>query len=324
MDMKKILFSLLMLTSLQVISGQDRIITIRHDTIHCRIISISPAQIHYEQKAESGFTVGKFIPTEQVLEYLRNANLSEIKPNLNTDMQKSKPEFRWMASIYSGGGYLLASTAEDEKEMKKTGIPKSQADNYIKKLKHGWSINGDIHCMFSDNFGMGARYSLFKSSVQQDFTIALNSSFPEFASVGINEKQYTHFVGPSMLFRQWLDKNRQFQLTETFSAGYVSYRNETRLDPNQYSFVFEYRFGRPVPIYNILAKGKTWGANVGLSAGYFPLSWLSVGVNTGFTYARLTKFDLLTNYSTQTVELDKKEYQYLTRFDYSLNIRFHF
>ena len=78
MDMKKIFFSLLMLMFLQVISGQDKIITIQHDTIFCRIISISPAHIHYEQISENGYTIGKFIPTEHILEYFRSSQLSKI------------------------------------------------------------------------------------------------------------------------------------------------------------------------------------------------------------------------------------------------------
>ena len=68
--MKKKVFVLFILflftSSLHFISAQDKIITIQNDTIHCRILSVSPTYIQYEQTAENGFVTGKFIPTEQV------------------------------------------------------------------------------------------------------------------------------------------------------------------------------------------------------------------------------------------------------------------
>jgi len=236
-----------------------------------------------------------------------------------------KPVHRWMIGIHPGRASQLASTADDEKAMIEMGIPKWQAAEYNKKLSHGWNFGGDIHYMISDNFGLGAKYMLFASSVQKDFTVSLNYSYlPEFVCVGMNEKEYIHYVGPSVIFRQWLNKNRQFQLAETLSAGYVYYRDEMRMDPKQYSLISIPISGGYIPIYNYLAEGKTWGANVGLSFDYFPMPWLSVGANVAFMYARLTKIDLSTKETSQKVDLEKKDYSYLTRFDYSLGIRFHF
>lgn len=90
--MKSIIISLLMFTFLQIVSGQDKIITTRHDTILCQIISISPTEIHYEQKAVNGSVVGMFIPTEQVLEYYRNPQSGKNNTYHQIDRQKQKPE----------------------------------------------------------------------------------------------------------------------------------------------------------------------------------------------------------------------------------------
>ena len=322
--MKKLIVGILMLLPLQLVSGQDKIITIQQDTIFCRIVSISSTHIQYEQKVENQY-VGKFIPTEQVSSYLRSSQLAEISPYYQAVRQKPKPTHRWLIGVYAGGGSLLASTANDEKSMIEMGIPKSQAIDYNKKLKRGWSMNGDIHYLFSDNFGLGAKYSLFTSLVQKDFTMAINSMFPEYVCVGMKEIQYIQYAGSSVIFRQWLDENHKFQLIETLSAGYVHYRDEIRMDPNQYTFLFyQNTYGIPVAIYSILAESKTWGANASFSVNYFPVSRLSVGANAGFMYARLTKADFSTKQTTQTIKFDKKEYEYLTRLDYSLSIRFHF
>ena len=301
--MKKFFSGLLMIISLQFVSGQDKIITIQHDTIHCRIMSVSPAHVHYEQMSESGYIVGNFIPTEQVLTYLRK----DFDPNLRMDRQKS----RWMLCVHLGRSSTLASTTEDEKFLINAGASQSQVDDYFKQLRHGWFFGGDLHYMLSDHFGLGAKYSLFTSSAQLNFSIDNPSSSGFGSFLNPRETIYINYTAPSVIFRQWLDENQKFQLIETLSVGYVNYRNELRLD-SYYD------------INNMLGKGNTWGANVGLSVGYFPLTWLSVGLNAGFMYARLTKIKISAKDRTETIKLEKSDYEYLTRLDYSLSISFHF
>ena len=91
--MKKIIFSFLIFLPLQIVSGQDKIITIQNDTILCRIVSVSSTHIQYEQKDENQNIVGKFIPTEEVLEYFRSAQSSEIASNYQTYMPKPKKHY---------------------------------------------------------------------------------------------------------------------------------------------------------------------------------------------------------------------------------------
>ena len=342
--MKRLIICLPLLILLQMAIGQDVIITIQHDTIHCRILNISPAHIQYEQRVD-GYMVGKFIPTEHVLMYFRNPQSLEPVPYHYVGRQKSKPAHRWQIGAYSGGGSLLASTADDEKSMIDMGVSKSHASDYYKKYKRGWSINGDIYYMFSDIFGMGAKYSMFRSSVEKDLamrfrflptgptylgpgyelgTISANP-ISEYLSVGIKEIQYIHYAGPSVIFRQRIDGNHIFQVTETLSAGYVHYRSETRFDPNQHAIYYSYTYGTaPVPIYNFLLESKTWGVNVGFCVDYFPVSRLSVGIGAGFMYAHLKKVDLYTKDTTETANFEKGNYHSLARLDYSLSVRYYF
>ena len=90
--MKKIIVGLLMFIPLQMASGQDKIITIQNDTIHCRILYVSPTHIQYEQKVENGYMIGKFIPTEQVSVYLRSPQSAEVTlyPLSNINFQPRK------------------------------------------------------------------------------------------------------------------------------------------------------------------------------------------------------------------------------------------
>ena len=252
--------------------------------------------------------VGRFIPKEQVLAYYLNTQ----SPKKNRSVRTSKPSNRWIIGLYPGRSSLLAS--DDTENMNKMGIPKSQADEYARRLNYGWNFNSDFHFLITDFFGLGATYSLFASSVHQNITIKIDDFYPEFLSMEMKENLYFHYAAPSLLFRQWLNDKRNLQLTESLSAGYVHYRDEMRQTQASVKNL----------IPNCLAEGDTWGTSAGLTFDYWPQSWLSVGVKAGFMYARLTKIRLSTKNIAQTIELEKRDYEYLTRLEYALALRFHF
>jgi len=225
------------------------------------------------------------------------------------DVQEIPKTTQLVVGVQFGGFSSLASSTNSEKIITTAMIPSSRA--YYKEPKRGWNFNGDIHYMVADNFGVGAKYLFYSSGISQNFTINILSPFPEYVYVGISEREYINYTGPSAIFKQWLNDKHKFRLTETFSIGYVHYRNEMRQTlamPNLF---------QP----NILAKNNTWGACAGLSFDYYHLSWLSIGVNAGLMYAHLTKVDIFTQKLTRLLELDKNNFM---RLDYSLGIRFHY
>ena len=312
--MKKAFISLLMFTILQIVNGQDQIITIANDTIHCRIISISPTHIQYEQKMGNGNIVGKFIPIKQVLTYVRNQRPVEIDPYYDrVERKTAKPSRRWMIGLQAGGGFLTESSIGTKKELMNLNMTDLQTDGFYKQLKRGWYLHADFHFMDSDFFGVGMKYSLFTSSVHKDFLMNFSQDdFPAYVCVGIEENMYVHYVTPmEFFFRQWLNKDNTLQLTEALSAGFVHYRDEFQMNATFY-------------LDNVLIEGNTWGATCSISLDYYPVSWLSLGINAGAMYSRLTKLDFSTKEKTQSVELSKEYYQFLSRFDCSLGIRFIF
>jgi hypothetical protein len=318
-QIKRVIFVLLLLSHLQIISGQDVIITIWEDTIFCRIKSVSSAHIQYERKIGNRQVIGKFIPMDDVLEYYRN--YKPLKNNLNNKPLKnnrydgiSANTGHWIIGIDAGRASLLASTVNDVKSMVDMGIPKSQADTYSKHLKHGWVVQGSIYYLISDLWGLGAKYSLFTSATQQNLTLKVDDYYPLFLVMGMKERQYIQYVGPSVIFQQGLNGNKKWQLTETISAGYVHYRDEMRQTS-----------ANPNPLIpNSLAERGTWGATAGISLNYYPQPWLSIGIHAELMYARLTKINLSTKDIKQTIPLEKDDYEYLTRLDYGLAFRFHF
>jgi hypothetical protein len=295
--MKKVIICFILFLSLQVVKGQDTIITIQQDTIFCQILSIMPTHINYEQKFGNRQAVGKFIPVEKVLEYYRAKPVS----------------FRhWRAGVQSGGSYLLDSSADSEKGMQEMGMSNKEAKDYYKHFKRGMHVGGDVHYLFNEYVGVGVKYSLFHTAASSDFAFNIGDGI-NYVCMGIEERAYVNYVGPSVISEQWLDKAHTFKLTEEFSGGYATYRGEEKFDQRQY-----------VPSGNLLAEGNSWGGNLEVSFEYYPLSWLSVSANAGLFYTTFKKLEITDGENSATMKLDKKDYADYSRMDYSIGVRFHF
>jgi len=324
MNKPKVFIGLILLLTFTYAKGQDKIITLQKDTILCRIISISPTHIRYEQKSDNQNTIGKFIPIEQVQEYFRDSLKKEPVLSVSNINQSEEPFERWRIGIQGGGAYLLPSYANSKKEMQNAGVTKSQADEYHKRLRNGMFAGADVHFFLTPFFGVGLRYSLFATSVQMDLSIRDNSyvgvQVPIYYTVGEKDNIYVNYIGPSVVFQNWLDKNRKFRLTEELSLGYAFYRQETRYDP--YKYVFSSSYG--AYIYNALTEGGAFGGSIQASLEYYPVSWLSVGANVGLFSATFTTLNISTKNESYESKLDKSNYQNLLQLDYSIGVRFHF
>jgi hypothetical protein len=306
--MKKIILCFVLFLSLQGVRGQDRIITVQQDTISCKILSITSTHVNYEQKIGNKQVVGKFIPVEQVLEYYINTQSEVIN---RVDPYKVRLAHPWRIGLQAGGGYLLASSANAEKALQDQGISKSQAKDYYKRLKNGFQLSGDIHYLINEELGAGLKYSFFTSSADIDF-FANTGDGINYVCMGESERIYVNYVGPSIFTQYWIGKSKKFRLTQELSFGYVHYRDEVKFDQDLYSSD------------NLLATGKTFGGTIELSCEYYPLSWLSVGANAGLFAATFKKLDVSNGYESATVDLDKNNYENMSRIDYSIGFRFHF
>jgi len=300
-----LIVGLLIFLPLQILSGQDKIITIQNDTILCKIVSVSSSHIQYKQKGKNQYTVAKKIPTEEVLEYF------------SFSKSPKSTERPWVIGLQFGGSSLLASPAHYEYRILYTwdGVVAKQSPDYSKQVNLGWGFKGDIHYMFSNFWGLGVKYSSSIVSSQNEFAQRdWNLSHLSHLWVILDQRQFIHYAGPSVIFRQWLNIEQKLQLSETFSAGYIHYRDELLMDSY---------FNGYYPYDRALFKNNTWGLNAGLSLDYYLVSWLSIGANVGFTYAHLSKLDKSTVYThtNSTIELEK---QPLSLLDFLFSIRFYF
>lgn len=299
--------------------AQDKIITIRQDTIMCRIVSVSGSHIVYEQNAENEYVIGKTISLGDVAEYYRDSQVSEVYR-----LKKRSswiPEKRWLLSLSAGGAYfpwLLENAAPEY----------SENEDY-KKLSKGLALNATIHYLITGFVGAGIQYSFCTSGYESNSPLMIESFYPIYSTSYVYERQYINYAALSFVFRQFLDRNRKFSFNETLSGGLLLYRIE-----DQNSLFLPYygsgiHYGSP-PLQkvrqNTLITGNTFGATVGISAEYKLLPYLSIGIGGNFMYGNLSKMNNEYKNSMgeerKIIDQELANFLKVSRIDYSLVLRF--
>lgn len=302
--MKRLLFLCVLIILGAMVNAQDKIITIGQDTLHCRIVSIGSGHISYEQESANGYMVEKSIPMEQVATYFR---MSKSTPNISW-----RPDRPWLFSIHAGGSWMpwLLKDVED-------------APGYEKKLAKGFHLNASGYYLITRFFGAGIQYSFFHSGVEGEYPTDFNLNYPIYMMTSGKEEQYVNYIGTSVIFQQYLDKNKKIQLSETLSEGVIFYRCES-----QTSMTYPSSSVYDTHNSNALITGWTFGATFGISVEYSVLPYLSIGCGGNFLFGSLKVVNIERKDSQGSkdkmkgTELDDP--LKISRIDYSFVLRIHF
>jgi len=317
--MKKIFFLLLVLFVQLTLSAQDKIITTSGDTILCRIVSVSNGQIVYEQQVGNHIS-GKIISLSDVAEYFRGQAKQLSNEIYISQLRTPAPAQPWLLSLSVGGAYLpwLLENVTGEY---------AENDDY-KKLNKGFALNANAHYLITNHVGFGVHYSFFTSGYKSNFPLMIDSYYPTYTKANSRDRQYVNYAGLSVVFRQFLDENSKFSLSQTLSGGLLFYRAESQnkiFFPGYYGGYGYGGYGQFQYVSeNALITGDTFGATVGISAEYKILPYLSVGVGGNFMYGKLSKASIEYKNSFGNTEkaTNVENPLNLSRIDYSLVLRF--
>lgn len=295
--------------------AQDKIISINHDTINCKIVSISNESILYELKNSDGSVKGKFMPLSQVAEYSRS---HQAEKNLITyELKAQKPKYirenPWCVGLDVGRSTMPWYFDNFQSS--------SDMPDYYNKLKTGFHLNANVHYMIRDFWGLGMEYSFFKTSTSGSMQIEYSMS--TFLMESEKYLQYVNYFGPSVLFQQHPDAKRKFILSESFSAGVLFFHMENQIT---YPNVSQTRYSDNST--NMLLTGKSFSGKLGLTAEYRISEAVSVGLGGDFMWCLLKKasFELkgsnIASSSNDNQELPAA--MKLSRIDYSFVLRYRF
>jgi hypothetical protein len=327
--MKRLLIALLFIIALASTKAQDRIITIQNDTIECRIISIGDERIIFEQETSENYAVGKSIATSNVSQYFRLNVPGVNMGSYGRPAWLQRSERPYLFTLQGGMARLSTDFSAYKSWMTAIGVPASEADDYIGKLKNGFHINAAFHYLLFSNIGVGVDYSLFYSASDKDFLISGYNpmNLPMYVKQSLNEKVFIHFAGPSLLLQQFPGNSGKIKILESLSSGIVMFRNEIR--SNDYtSYGSENAGFNTVSLLyyenaNSLTTGSTFGIKGGVSVEYCILPQLSAGLTGNFIWAKLKKASFK-NANNEINDQELEKAMKVSHLDYGLTLRCNF
>lgn len=226
--MKITLLSIILFSSLAVIS-QDLVVTLRNDSVNCKINKITKNQIWYYTKAEQFvrplreiksyikgyYNDNKKKPTkkEQSKPVKEATNQGSIKDTPNTTKKSNATHLYF--SLYGGYSRLTGKTFDD--------VNPSLID-YIDELKSGYHIGGDLYYYTKTGWGFGIFYNRFYTSNSLN-NVLFTDSATGMSKTGPLESNITHsFLGVS--FAKRFKINHAIYLEVYADIGYLGYKDK--------------------------------------------------------------------------------------------------
>lgn len=304
--MKKQLLSFLLFGFMSIcyVFAQDMIIVDDGREIDCRIISISNERIHFLYYIK-GRNIKTSIPTPQVKKYYLHPR---SKPEIQDGIQQAyKPQYfdnqdsgycPLSVVVEANAGWSYRNVGEPP------GLSAEWLDMYVKTRK-GKNVNLGVSLFYKKRYGLGIKYTNFWSEYNnvkmpyylQDDVIGI---FPVSNNINMNMVA----IGPSY--------------------RYPAIKHKLFLTAHARGVWFFYREKLSITAYDIFARGKTFGADLGVGIDYMLANSVGAGVSFSYLVGEIKQFDV----DDDIPEFEELMYQDLTglmhRFDISAGLRWYF
>jgi len=159
--------------------------------------------------------------------------------------------------------------------------------------------------MFTPDIGTGFKYKFFYTSGNVDGIIDVQDGV-HVIYTNYGERIFVNYYGPMAYYQRYLNAAETYRITTTFSFGLSTYRNEAK-------YLNEY----------LLLTGRNLGTDYSVNLEYYITDNISLGAELSAFYSVLRKVKITDGTNTQTVDLDKENYENLSRLELSLGIRFY-
>jgi hypothetical protein len=288
--MKKLFILALLIVAANSIYSQDLIVTTDGDSINCKITKVKTDNIYFTFKHKDEIR-STLLPITKIkihqFDYFQTSEVPKDKVVGYANYQ----HFR--IAINGGYSYQTAKIAES--------VP-SDFKNYIKELKSGYHFGGDLTYYFSEPLGFGFKYYLFKSSNSLD-NIYIEDVDGNRTYGKMSDDLTISFIGPTFSTRL-LNHDKSNAFLMNISLGYMGYSNDK------------------VIIDNYKMTGSTMGLSFDIGYDIGLSENLSLGFQVSFLTGTLFEYDWNDGTKTETIKLEKGEYESLNRIDFSVGLRF--
>lgn len=226
------------------------------------------------------------------------ATIQEVQKERSTE-----PFERVRLGMGGGFGYIISSTKVAEENMISLGFMPDNVKSYYKGMKSGRYANVDLTYQIAPRYGVGIKYKFFDTSGHiEGFFDPHNGTSLIYSTYA--EQIYVNFIGTTFIFQQFIGTSKSFKLYSSCSIGLATYRNEAEFLTGYY-----------------LITGKNAGMDLSFGLEYYLTPHLSIGAELSDFYSTIRKVKVTDGTSTITVDLEKDNYENLSRLDISIGIR---
>lgn len=272
------------------IHAQDLIVTKENDSLNCKITKIKTDNIYFTfmHKDEIRSTL---LPLSEVKYHQNNFYKTSVVPKDKVVNIQKYNHFR--IAVNGGWSYRVA---------KLSGNISAELEQYVKELKSGYNLGIDLTYFISEPLGIGFKYNNFKSKNEiDDIYITFPDGFTEYGNMSDNIS--INFIGPFFSTRL-LNANKKNAFLLNFGIGYMGYKNDAIL------------------ISDYTLKGSTLGVSWDIGYDIGLTENLAMGFQFSFLIGTLTEYELSDGLNTETIKLNKDNYESLSRIDLSLGLRY--
>ncbi|MFZ0282406.1 MAG: hypothetical protein WAL29_12190 [Bacteroidales bacterium] len=296
---KPFLIAVLLVALLYSGYSQDKIITLSNDTIECRINRVSRSTIYFEM-INRGIKSSARLPLGNILSY---TVAGKTGPAFQDASAGEESFTRLRLGLNAGPGYMLAGTKKAIDQMISQGFAPDKAKSYYNDLKLGISFTGDAAWMITPDYGAGIRYKFMTTSAGTEGFMDPQDGIHIYYT-SYDEKIYVNYGGVAFFYRLPAGKSESLVLSSSCSLGLATYRNEA-------GYLRQ----------NFLLTGKNIGAEFCLGLEYSVTRHLSAGAELSAFYSTLKKVKVSDGSESATVDLDKDNFENLSRLDFSAGIK---
>jgi len=179
-----------------------------------------------------------------------------------------------------------------------------QIQDYFNKLRSGWHYGFETEYFFNKYMGIGAKYCRFNSKQEADSIVI--QFFSKIYYVDLSNNMSIHTVAPMVYGRLPLLDDK-LTITAGIGPGWLFYRN----------------IGKAVGD-SAMFKGSSPGLSTSLLVGYEVIKNLSIGIQCSYIHAYLKEFTQDSGTTQEVIELEAKDYQNISRLDFSFGIIYSF
>ncbi len=298
---RSLLIALILATFITGLAGQDRIITYRNDTIDCTITRITRNTVWFDTSVRGVKTSGR-IPVNDIYSYyILPSGTGDQVNRVNAGITSGSLRI----SLNGGLGYLTASSKKAEEAMTGFGVTPAGAKAYYKDLKTGWYGSADASWIFNRNYGIGLKYKFFNTGASTEGYFDPGDPFNIYYTT-YTENIYVNYGGVLFSYTEPLGSQNLFTLYSSFSAGITFYRDETEVFSEA-----------------ILITGKALGMDGTFGLEYRITPFVSAGAELSAFASTLRSITFTDGETEQSQELEKENYENLSRIEVSIGLRFY-